>query len=305
MTLRTSTKFLLAVALVGGAFVVGELGRKRGISKDLPFLVPVETATQAPPTSKFEVNFTEAEETRVGDLVIRRRTRTVKSSCGLTGDRATFTFVTVERAGRTLLTLDDASTHDDCYGSTAQYAVTSLAPEKKHLVVSQETYRHAATVIATLDEAPRLIFKSGDFDVSEAGFIDLNRDGLVEIRAVSHRYRYFQGLSNMNSPFPIVIFQYDPATAAYRPANSRFPELVLLNADALKRSKPALSGNPGLPGLVFEIAIGYAYAGRDAEAWAFFDQWFPGDAKAKSAARSALKKALAADPVYRAVGTPK
>ncbi len=305
MNVRTSTKFLLAVALVGGAFVVGELGRKQFILRDLPVSPPVVASTPAPTTSKFELNFTEAEETRVGDFVIRLRTRTVKSSCGITGDRTTFTFVTVERAGRTLLTLDDASTHDDCYGSTAKYAVTSLAPGKTHLVVFQETYRDAATLVATLDDTPRLIFKSGDFDVSEAGFIDLNRDGRMEIRAVSRRYRYFHGLSNMNSPIPIVIFQYDPATAAYRPANSRFPELVLLNADALKQCKLDLSGNPGLPGLVFEIAIGYAYTGRDADAWAFFDQWFPGDAKEKTEARSALKKALAADPVYRAVGTPK
>jgi hypothetical protein len=304
MTLRTSTKFLLAVALVGGAFVAGELGRKQFISRDLPVSPPVVASTQATPTSKFEMNFTEAEETRVGDFVIRLRTRTVKNTCER-GDRTTFTFVTVERAGQVLLTLDDASTHDECYGSTAKYAVASLAPGKKHLVVSQETYRHAAMVIATLDEAPRLIFKSGDFDVSEAGFIDLNRDGRMEIRAVSRRYQYFHGLSNMNSPIPIVIFQYDPATAAYRPANSRFPELVLLDADALKQCKLDLSGNPGLPGLVFEIAIGYAYTGRDADAWAFFDQWFPGDAKEKAEARSALKKALAADPVYRAVSTPK
>ena len=303
MNLRTSTKFLLAVALVGGAFVAGELGRKQFISRDLPVSVVVNP--QEIQKRGFDLNFIEAAETRVGDFVIRPQKRTVKSSCGLTGDRTTFTFVTVERAGRTLLTLDDASTHDDCHGSTAKYAVTSLAPGKTHLVVVQETYRDAAMVIATLDETPQLIFKSGDFDVSETGFIDLNRDGRVEIRAVSRRYRYFHGLSNMNSPFPIVIFQYDPATVTYRPANTRFPELVILNADALKRSKPSLSGSPGLPGLVFEITIGYAYIGRSTDAWAFFDQWFPGDAKEKAAARSALKKALAADPVYRAVGTPK
>lgn len=304
MGLRTSTKFLLAVALVGGAFVAGELGRKQFISRDLQVSPPVVASTQAPPTSKFEMNFTDAEETRIGDFVIRLRTRTVKNTCEQ-GDRTTFTFVTVERAGRTLLTLDDASTHDECYGSTATYAVTSLAPGKPHLVVLQETYRDAATLVATLDDSPRLIFKGGDFEVAEAGFSDLNKDGVAEIRAVSRRYRYFHGLSNMNSPFPAVIFQYDAGRATYRPANPRFPE-ALPDAVVLERVKTASARNDfALPAMVFEIAIGYAYAGRDADAWAFFDQWFPGDAKEKAEARSALKKALAADPVYRSVGTPK
>lgn len=304
MTLRTSTKFLLAVALVGGAFVAGELGRKRFISRDLPVSPPVVASTQATPTSKFEMNFTEAEETRVGDLVIRLRTRTVKSSCKLTANWTT-AYITVERAGRTLLTLDDASTHDNCHGITVKYVVTSLAPGKTHLIVVQEAYRYAATLVATLDDTPRLIFKGGDFGVSEAEFDDLNRDGMAEIWAISHRYRYFHNLSNMNSPFPAVIFQYDAARATYRPANPRFPE-ALPDAAALERVKAASARNDfALPGMVFEIAIGYAYAGRDADAWAFFDQWFPSDTKAKSDAWSALKKALAADPVYRAVGTPK
>ncbi len=301
MGLRTSTKFLLAVALVGGAFVVGELGRKRFIPRELSSPPPVVARTEDAPNRQLDLKFTEADEIRVGDLVIRLRTRTVNSSCGMTGERTTFTFVTVERARRTLLTLDDASTQDDCYGSTAKYVVTSLAPGKTHLVVAQETYRDAATLVAALDDTPRLIFKGGDFEVAEAGFSDLNKDGVAEIHAVSDRYRYFHHLSNMNSPSPAVIFQYDAASGAYRPANPRFPEL-LPDSAALERIKTASARNDfALPGMVFEIAIGYAYAGRAADGWAFFDQWFPGDAKEKAEARAALKKALDSDPVYRAV----
>jgi hypothetical protein len=177
-----------------------------------------------------------------------------------------------------------------------------LKGEEKHLVVEQRANKFWRYWIISLSPRLEVIHDSGKYDVVyEPRPADFDGDGNFEI--VQHLGTFwYWNCDNVRSPRPPVIFAYDEGARRYVPANIKYQERLLsdINARIEKVREPGGAG--GLCGAL-DVTIRYLYAGKESEAWEFFDQSC-GECRTldgREAIKAGLKKTLTRDALYQEI----
>jgi hypothetical protein len=217
--------------------------------------------------------------------------------------------VAIKRAGKEVARFEDYHLQ---IGNATDFALLSLSGrEEKQLVVTQSGPRWWVHWIVDLSSEPRVVFFSKDYDVSrEMGVVDIDGDGVKELTQAVMHFDYFYGLPHSLSPLPRVIFKYDPQARKYIPANREFADWLLGGVEKEKEgaeevSQRALSA-PGHSNdhynyiaAMLDVMLRYIYAGREVEAWAFFDEHYV--LKDKKALKSKIEEVLAGCQVYKII----
>lgn len=162
--------------------------------------------------------------------------------------------------------------------------------------------------IVNLSPDFEIIYQSEDYPgVNGFDLLDLNRDGVLEFTSYLETFSNFERLSYAQSPFLLLIFQYDPKAKKYLPANPKFPDYTLEGID--KDVQDFKKFNERTDFAKYEDAAGeylssalkvilkYIYTGKEKEAWAFFDKEY--QLKDKEEIRLRIKEKLVEDAVYK------
>lgn len=173
-----------------------------------------------------------------------------------------------------------------------------LGGAMKQLAVSQTTPRTGRHWVSDISLDGRIIFDSSDWGVGGEDFsiIDIDKDGIYEISLPITEFYIFEGMSMAETPLPEIIFKFDKKPRKYFPANPSFQEYTLKGVDdEIKQLDP----NDDVTYLSkrLSIVLRFVYAGRETEAWSFFDKVYERPDKEKL--RVKIESVLKNDKVYR------
>ena len=189
--------------------------------------------------------------------------------------------ITIKKNGKTLERFESGSTMSKDWVKLGLF--NFLGGQRKQLVV--EGYSggaHCCWEYRMIDLSPtyRVLYDSNDWDVGYGlDPVDLDKDGVFEFTQGIMTFDYFYVLSHARSPFPSAIFKYDKKSGKYLPANRLFPDEVSKNLTKDLAEVMRLSQN--IRSNVYEYEeyvaatlsafLKYVYAGREPQAWTFFD----------------------------------
>ncbi len=143
-----------------------------------------------------------------------------------------------------------------------------LKTETKQIFISQTISRGGEHWVVDLSPDFRVIYDSVEWEVGRENFrvIDIDGDGVYEISQEILDFWGFEGLCMACSPLPNIIFKYDAKKRKYLPANHLFRDFVLEETEKNIAEKN-----------IFNLGelLEYIYAGKEKEAWAFFEDKFP------------------------------
>jgi len=215
--------------------------------------------------------------------------------------------VTIKKGGKVLAVNNVKSVLADkessCFG-----LYPALGRETKQLIIVQTTGgAHCCLVYRIYDFEPKLhlIFDSEKYPVGdgfdELKFVDIDGDGVMEFTQRDMTFDYWQGLAYTASPHPEVVFQYDRKAKKYYPAKRKFAGYLLKGIEEeignLDKEDPYQDLANEL-----DITLRYIYAGKEKQAWRFFDKEYglkTGLENEMKSQKFQIKKALKGDPVYR------
>ncbi len=207
-------------------------------------------------------------------------------------------YAILRRNGRTLATFDGVYSG---FGNASDFGLVSLlGGETKQLVVSQTIPRGGRHWVVSLSPDFRILFDSGDYGVGreEIGIVDIDRDGVYEISQVMTAFYGFENLSSAATPLPEIIFRYDERARRYLPANRHFQDYSLRGIEQEVANLNGREGDEYLSG-VLDIVLRYIYAGKEHEAWLFFDR--QDRLQNKEELRARIRTVLRNEPVHRFV----
>ena len=207
-------------------------------------------------------------------------------------------YVVLKRKQKVLATFDGPH---HSIGNAVDFGLFSFLGKKgKQLIVSITIPRGGRQWIADLSPAYREIFATEKWGVgregADLGFVDIDKDGALEITAGDFWYYVFNEISMSETPVVNVIFSYETKAGKYVPANHVFPEYSLRAVDERIKSLPANEGQGYLGGRV-DVLLAYVYAGKEKEGWEFFDQAY--EAKDKAQVKAKIKNVLKHSLVYQ------
>jgi hypothetical protein len=194
-----------------------------------------------------------------------------------------------------------------------------LGGDKKQLIVEQFSGgAHCCWSYWILELSPDLevIYESQQYPVGyDLVPVDLDEDGVFEFTQGILTFDYFDRLCHALSPIPTVVFQYDEDRKKYSPASHLFPEYLLngIEKDILKvkelneRTDFATYDDSGGEYLsaVLQVVLRYIYAGKENEAWSFYESEYhlPDKEEMKSKIKKKLKNCLVYKQIYQAQKT--
>jgi len=231
------------------------------------------------------VPFAEGDTVSYGDHVVQRLSKKAKIDSGPGSSETTIdvTYAVVRTNGKVVREFD--GTYGG-FGNTTDFGLFSfLGGGSKQLAVSQTIPRGGRHWVVDLAEN-RVIFDSSDWGVGREEFdvVDINGDGVVEISMPLTAFYMFEDMSMAETPLPAIVFEYDSSAKEYLPANQQIADYVLrwVNDD-IERAR---NGDEiGYLGRRLGIVLKYLYAGKDREAWEFFDKEYARDDKQEVKAR--------------------
>lgn len=196
-----------------------------------------------------------------------------------------------------------------------------LGGKSKQLIVAQFSGgAHCCYSFWIYDLYPsfRLLFESEPYPIadymSEAQFIDIDRDGVFEFEAANNSFAYFRSVFS-GSSMPRIIFRYAKQARKYYPANQLFEARALDGIEEERKEirelnrKKAAGEFPEreFPAMEYsfytlDALLHYIYAGQEKEAWAFYDKEYKMEEfESSKSLRAEIKKILRKDAVYRYV----
>jgi len=139
--------------------------------------------------------------------------------------------------------------------------------------------------------------------------MDLDEDGVFEFTQGILTFDYFDRLCHALSPIPTVVFKFEENTIEYLPASHLFPEYLLNGIEKDIRTVKELnertdftiyddSGGEYLSA-VLQVVLRYIYAGKENEAWSFYDKEY--HLSDKEEIQSKIKKRLKSCLVYKQI----
>jgi hypothetical protein len=189
-----------------------------------------------------------------------------------------------------------------------------LGKQTKQLIIAQFSGgAHCCYSFWIYDLYPkfRLIFKSEEYSLEDymevAQFLDIDKDGVFEFAAPVNSFAYFHSVFS-GSVMPRVAFRYDKKTRRYSPANQLFIARALQGIEEETQQVRALNEKiaagemPGLDYLyhVLDVVLRHIYAGKEKEAWSFYNKEYKFEQFAKKEElRKEIKEILGKDSIYR------
>lgn len=176
-----------------------------------------------------------------------------------------------------------------------------LGGEARQLAVSQTVPRGGRHWVVDLSSEARVIFDSGDYGVGREEFsvIDIDKDGVREISMPVTAFYTFENMYMAETPLPEIIFKYDRKAGKYFPANPVFQGYALRGIeDEIRQLDP--NDESSYLSKRLDIALSYIYAGKEAEAWSFFDKEYrlPDKEEMKAKIKAVLKTEAAYKYIY-------
>lgn len=212
-------------------------------------------------------------------------------------------YAVIKRKGRVLAKFDD-----NIYfgmGNNVRFGLFSFfGGPTKQIVISQDIFRGGTQWIVSVSPRYRIIFNGPHWGVGREGddltIVDLDSDGVYEIKVLTCIFYGFSNLSPAATPLPTIIFKYSRKSRRYLPANFHFADYLLGKVEEQKQKIHPIGTPPDNMnhlGDVMTVVLDYVFAGREREAWTFYDHAYklPDKNKIKRAIRAELKHS----PVYR------
>src|SRR5690606_28398204 len=228
--------------------------------------------------------FVDGDSVSYGDYLVERLSKKAKVDSGPGSSEITIdvTYAVVRKNGKVVREFD--GTYGG-FGNATDFGLFSfLGGDAKQLAVSQTIPRGGRHWVVDLAEN-RVIFDSSDWGVGREEFdvVDINGDGVVEISMPLTAFYMFEDMSMAETPLPAIVFEYDSSAKEYLPANQQIADYVLrwVNDDIERARNGDEIGYLGRLGVVLK----YLYAGKDREAWEFFDKEYARDDKQEVKAR--------------------
>lgn len=183
--------------------------------------------------------------------------------------------------------------------------------QSNHLIVGQIEPRIGRFWVISLLPYYRVLFDTEAFGGSrqELWLEDIDKDGTYELEMVTF------GCTSIGLPYnllctpqPVIIFKYNKKADKYLPANHLLQSYALAKIEKrigqLKTTseQPSITDNKAFEvGVYFremtEIFLDFIYAGKEQQAWGFFDKYY--NLPNKNNLKASIKKDLRKDPVYR------
>lgn len=211
----------------------------------------------------------------------------------------------LKQKGRVLAEFD-ANVYSALGNSTSFGLFSFLGGDQKQLLVSQDVPRGGNQWIVSLSPTVRVIYNGRDFRTGREGpdmsIVDLDEDGVYEIiQPITDFYKFHDLMSVSKIPLPSVIFKYDKRARRYLPANRLFQDYLLKDIDEAKRNAALEDTQFDHQSEVFRVVMDYIFAGKEPEAWAYYEEAYKLTGKAKIKER--IKDVLRQQPVYRLMYT--
>ncbi len=173
-----------------------------------------------------------------------------------------------------------------------------LGKETKQLAVSQTIPRGGRHWIVDLSSEARVIFDSTDYGVGREEFnvIDIDKDGIYEISLPLTEFYMFENMSMAETPLPEIVFKYNEKAKKYLPANRIFQNYLLTGIEDKIKQLNSREGSNYLSDRL-DIVLRYVYAGKEEDAWSFFDREYKSPNKEET--KSKIKSVLKNESVYK------
>jgi hypothetical protein len=191
-------------------------------------------------------------------------------------------------------------------GTDIRFGLHSLLGQNtKQLIVEQTANRDWQYWIVDLNQKAKIIHDSGKYGVGNGlGVFDIDKDGKEELIQSHLAFWFFNKLNNANSPFPEIVFAYDSKSKEYIPANNYFQDFVLRDIQQhISKVKEAkfksdVAKNDGdILGAMLDVMLRYIYAGKEKDAWEFYEAEY--NLSDKADMKSKIKNKLKEDLVYQ------
>ena len=128
--------------------------------------------------------------------------------------------------------------------------------------------------------------------------IDLDNDGVYEITVpLTFFYGFSEWVPTGRTPLPTAIFKYRGKAQEYVPANPEFQDYLLENIDKRKRGVSPPEDKVDHITDILPIVVDYIFAGKEMEAWTFFDEAYK--LADKKELKAKISAAVRRQPVYR------
>lgn len=186
-----------------------------------------------------------------------------------------------------------------------------LGGKEKQLFVQMLDNRVQQYFVLTIEDDPRVIFDSGKFgEIYIKSAIDIDDDGTFEFQYNIDPMACFGYMGCAQSPSGTAVFKYDKKLGEYVLANNLFQDYLLKDLESnkakagltVKKIKttnktnlPTLAGNHQTA--VFRVMLDYVYAGKEKEAWEFFESTY--SLNDKQGVKKEIIEMLGEDTVYQ------
>lgn len=229
--------------------------------------------------------------------VIQRKSRTVVDE--MAPKPIDISYAVLNRNRKRLMTFD-ANVYFGAGNSTRFGLIALLGNHTKQAIISQDVYRGGNQWIVALSRQPRVIFDGRIWSVGregdDLGIVDIDGDGVYEITfPITSFYQLHDKMAMSQIPLPEIVFRYDPKLKTYLPANRRFRNYLLGRTSRLD-SLATTDDEFAVRSAILDVVLTRIYAGRESDAWRFYNRTYTLDDKA--AIKRRIKSILREQPVY-------
>jgi hypothetical protein len=208
------------------------------------------------------------------------------------------TYAHITLNGKTLSKFDGFEGGYHPLGSAIDFGLFPFLNDgSKQLVLEQTQWRNWAHWILAFSPRYRVVFDSNKWGVGrELMYADVDGDSVYEISQAVQAFVFFENLTSGSSHLVDVVFKYDRDKMEYLPANQviQAKNLGTIENEAknLKRDDERTFASQ-----LLLIMLRYIYAGREKEAWSFYDREY--NFGNKSSLKARIERALKDEPVHR------
>jgi len=248
----------------------------------------------------FKELYTDEDNLADGAYQVEKRQKTLWLKDAETD--ADVTYVVLKRHGKIINTFEGVHYP---LGNDARFALFPLLGQNTKQLIVEEAHREWQSWVVDLSAAAKIIFDSGDYPVGHSlRRNDIDGDGKYELIQSSLSFWFFGRLNNVDSPFIDIVFVYNPTLQKYVPANPQFQDFALRNieddiqkAQEIKAESSAPGQDGGKLGAVLKVVLSYLYAGKEQEAWSFYESEY--NLPDKEEIKGTVKEAVSKDNVYK------
>ncbi len=260
-----------------------------------------DSSSDDPCSQMFSNFYVEADSLAYNDYEVARLHKVVHDK--ESGFDMPDTYAVLRSRGKVIATFDGIY-HPA--GNFTDFGFASLlGGETKQLVVSQVIPRNGRHWVVDVSSDGATLFDSSDWDTGgeDVCVHDVDGDGIAEISMPIQAFWGFETMSMADSPMPGVVFKYDSKSRKFLPDKSSFARgLTDIDEDvkAIDQNEKPQGGFAGrFLAVRLDIFLHYVYAGREKDAWSFFEKTYNLDDKKEIGKK--IRARLDREPVYRFV----